>query len=194
MSELIAILSPYPDEILPVLRKAGNGIIVCGDTLPNTFDFLVVYGHRHIIGEPYLSAHPGQIINLHLSYLPWNRGADPNLWSFIDDTPKGVSIHVIDAGLDTGPVLAKREVILSGTLKTSYNQLRRAMVHLFADEWPAIRAGKKPPRWPIAPKGSYHCKDDKWALWSRLSRGFDTPIEEVEALGRQLRQERRNKK
>ena len=27
-------------------------------------------------------------INMHISYLPWNRGFSPNIWSFIDNTPK----------------------------------------------------------------------------------------------------------
>ena len=38
---------------------------------------------------------------MHISYLPFNRGAHPNYWSFKDNSPKGVTIHFIDNGIDT---------------------------------------------------------------------------------------------
>lgn len=50
------------------------------------------------------------IINLHISYLPGNRGAHPNFWSFYDETPSRVSIHLIDTGIDTGPILFQKYV------------------------------------------------------------------------------------
>ena len=37
-----------------------------------------------------------QIINCHGAYLPHNRGAHPNVWSFIDNTPKGGTIQYIN--------------------------------------------------------------------------------------------------
>lgn len=46
-------------------------------------------------------------MNLHISYLPWNKGADPNFWSCIDGTPAGVTLHHIDAGVDTGDIIAQ---------------------------------------------------------------------------------------
>ena len=52
------------------------------------------------------------IVNLHISYLPWNRGAHPNFWSFFDATPTGVSIHLIDKGIDTGPIIVQKKVKL----------------------------------------------------------------------------------
>ena len=51
------------------------------------------------------------LINLHISYLPYNRGSYPNYWSFKENTPNGVSIHHIDDGIDTGPVLVQKNHI-----------------------------------------------------------------------------------
>ena len=34
----------------------------------------------------------GKIINLHISFLPFNRGYYPNLWSHQEGTPSGVTI------------------------------------------------------------------------------------------------------
>ena len=55
--------------------------------------FVVSYNYRYIIGEDVIKYMNNKIVNLHTSFLPWNRGANPNLWSFIDNTPKGVTIH-----------------------------------------------------------------------------------------------------
>ncbi|MEM9666371.1 MAG: formyltransferase family protein, partial [Bacteroidota bacterium] len=58
--------------------------------------------------EPALiSCFPRGLVNLHPGLLPYNRGAYPNVWSLVDQTPAGVTLHQIDAGIDTGPVLAQ---------------------------------------------------------------------------------------
>lgn len=72
------------------------------------FDIAISFGYRHIIrGEP-LCAGACPIVNLHIGYLPFNRGAHPNFWSFFDGTPSGVTIHLIDEGIDTGPIIAQK--------------------------------------------------------------------------------------
>ena len=50
------------------------------------------------------------IINLHISYLPYNRGAHPNFWSFVENTPSGVSIHQVDSGIDTGKIVIQKQI------------------------------------------------------------------------------------
>ena len=39
-----------------------------------------------------------------LSYLPFNRGKNPNVWSIIESTPCGATIHKIDEKIDTGKI------------------------------------------------------------------------------------------
>ena len=73
-------------------------------------EFIVSYGYQKIIKQNVLDLFVGRVINLHISLLPWNRGADPNFWSFIEHTPKGVTIHQIEAGIDTGAILVQKEV------------------------------------------------------------------------------------
>jgi len=83
-------------------------------------------------------------VNLHGGLLPWNRGPNPNLWSWIDDTPKGVTIHEVDAGIDTGRIIAQQELFMkaeSETLQSSYDKVVSALVGLFERHWPQIRAG-----------------------------------------------------
>jgi len=144
-------------------------------------DFVISYGYRHIIrNTAELRRMDGRAINLHISYLPWNRGADPNFWSWIDDTPKGVTIHYLDAGIDTGDIIVQEKVVLnpSSTLRSSYNDLHKAMIVMFKDYWPLIRRGSLG-RHRQNGKGTYHKTADKEAYWSRLQKGWDTPISDV---------------
>lgn len=75
----------------------------------DAYDWIISYGYRHIIPEEIIKKTKNPIINLHISYLPFNRGSHPNYWSFKEKTPKGVTIHFIDKGIDTGPILCQKE-------------------------------------------------------------------------------------
>ena len=140
-------------------------------------DFLVSYGYEHIIGGELLALFPRRAVNLHISYLPWNRGSHPNLWSFIEGTPNGVSLHYLDEGIDTGPVIAQRKMNFepSETVRTSYAKLKRAVEELFMEHWPEIRAGTCDAR-PQIGTGSYHTASDARAIEHLLTVGWDTEV------------------
>ena len=74
------------------------------------YDLVVSYGYRYMLKKHIIDSSSVPIINLHISYLPWNRGAHPNFWSFYDCTPSGVTIHLLDEGVDTGPIIFQRYV------------------------------------------------------------------------------------
>ena len=112
----ILFLGPYNKRIIQCLKADENEIFqteVKINAIPLNFDFGISYNYRHKINRPTIDYFDGKLINLHISYLPYNRGADPNLWSFIDDTPSGVTIHLIDEGLDTGPILIQKQPIFN---------------------------------------------------------------------------------
>ena len=173
---------------MPVLQKEGDIIESTAEQISpedvQDVDWLISYGYRYILKLPLLERLPNRAINLHISYLPWNRGADPNFWSHFDGTPSGVTIHLMDAGIDTGDILAQREInfVSDDTLQSSYWRLRRAIEDLFAQNWPAIRRGQIKPI-PQSEGGSYHRLADKVPWMDRLTKGWDTPISEVRLLG-----------
>ena len=71
---------------------------------------IVVVGYGRIIPGWMLALPPRGNINLHASLLPRYRGAAPVQWAIASgDTMTGVSTMLIDAGLDTGPVLRQLE-------------------------------------------------------------------------------------
>ena len=122
-------LGPLREHIFDFLRSMGDEVMHCegavDDARVEQAGFIVSYGYKHILSPEITSRFSGKAINLHISLLPWNRGADPNLWSFLEDTPKGVTIHYIDPGIDTGDILAARVVApaIDDTLRTSYLRL-----------------------------------------------------------------------
>ncbi len=101
---------------------------------------------------------PAGCVNLHFGFLPYNRGAYPNVWSIIDDTPAGVTLHYIDEGIDTGAIIARRQVQVepTDTGVSLYRKLELASVELFRETWPAIRASTAPTVPQGTQKGSYH--------------------------------------
>ena len=173
-------LSPIVDWL-----RRDNDVVLWTDPLTpdqvKGYDWVISYGYRHIIGKDVLNTLPNRFVNLHISYLPWNRGADPNLWSWVDDTPKGVSIHLMDAGLDTGPILAQAMCDFRDpqqeTLGTSYEGLQKAMVALFKEAWSFIAPGNVVAK-PQTGKGTYHRLADR----PMLAKGWDTPVLELRKL------------
>lgn len=145
-------------------------------------DIIVSYNYRYILpGE--IIAHPRLgAINLHISYLPWNRGADPNFWSHLEHTTKGVTIHYIDEGVDTGDIISQKKVCFSGrdTLRTSYTKLHFEIQKLFKDWWLIIKSGTAS-RKKQSSVGSLHLSKDKEKFKFLIEKnGWDTPIRDLD--------------
>jgi phosphoribosylglycinamide formyltransferase 1 len=74
-------------------------------------ELVVLAGYMHLLTPPFLQRFPERIVNVHPSLLPAFRGARAiaeALAAGIETT--GVTVHLVDEGLDTGPVLAQEEV------------------------------------------------------------------------------------
>lgn len=149
--------------------------------------FAVSFGYRHIVPADVVDRLRGRIVNLHISLLPWNRGADPNFWSWFTGTPKGVTVHWLTAGLDRGDIVAQEQIEMDDghTLRTSYDLLHRQMLSLFERTWPALRGGSVDAT-PQSGDGSYHRAADKEAYPDAMPLGWDTDCAHVAALGRRL--------
>lgn len=89
------------EENVEYLRKYDADIIVVaafGQLLPKSILDMPEYG----------------CINVHASLLPKYRGAAPIQWSILNgDAVTGVTIMQMDVGMDTGDMIAKREVVIS---------------------------------------------------------------------------------
>lgn len=124
---------------------------------------------------------------MHISMLPWNKGADPNFWSWFDQTPKGVTIHLMDEGLDTGDILFQKQVNIDGseTLASSYELLQQEIIHLFEANTHKILQFDLSPIPQIPGEGSVHKSIDKEKIFAGLSLGWKTKCSDIQELGRQ---------
>lgn len=120
--------------------------------------FVISYNYRFIINKEIISYMKGRMVNLHISYLPFNRGSAPNFFSFYENTKKGVTIHLLEKGLDTGAILCQKELFFDEkveTFESAYHKLQKEIIVLFQENWANIRDEK------IVPKeqesgGTYH--------------------------------------
>lgn len=143
-------------------------------------DFIVSYNYRHKIGREVLEWMHGKAINLHISLLPYNRGAHPNFWSWVNNTPKGVTIHQIHEAWDTGDILVQREVMLDPrcTFRDTYVYLHSQIREVFREKWARLRCGDicASPQ-PFVTKLHLNCDLDVYRPY--LADGWDTPINQA---------------
>jgi len=108
-------------------------------------DLIISYNYKYIISKDLLD---NRFINLHISYLPYNKGAYPNIFSHLQNTPKGVTIHLIDEGIDSGAILFQKRVVLNKneTLKQSYKKLHLHIQRIFKANYIKIKNQKFHPK------------------------------------------------
>ncbi len=158
----------YHDKVTPEYIKELNPEIV------------ISYNYSHIVKEDVIDLLGDKIINMHCSLLPWNKGASPNIWSFIEDTPKGVTIHVLEKGLDTGRLLLQEEVTFdeeTETLASSYNKLQETIVDLLVSNLEDILDGNIVPTEQKG-EGSYHRTSDLKALLNGREIDYNMTIKQ----------------
>lgn len=161
------LLLGYNSEESPLiskLSKQGFDVSQTSDSIQNLskFDHVISYGYKRILDKNVIASARRPILNLHISYLPYNRGMHPNFWSFFDGTPSGVSIHEIDEGIDTGPILLQKEMRFQPkdqTFGQTYFLLRSAIEELLLTNIKAITNEEIVGR-PQKGGGTYHAKKD----------------------------------
>lgn len=116
----------------------------------------------YILKPELLEIFPEGVVNLHPAYLPYNRGQYPNVWSIIDGTPAGVTLHYIDSSIDTGDIIAQCRVPIApeDTGKALYRKLEKASLELFTQTWPLIKSGKTIRTSQNLNEGTFHYTKD----------------------------------
>lgn len=77
-------------------------------------EFIALAGYMRLIGPTLLEAYEQKIVNIHPSLLPAFPGLDAIGQAFRAGVKvTGVTIHYVDSGMDTGPIIAQKAVELS---------------------------------------------------------------------------------
>lgn len=91
-------------------KKAYEEVIL-EHLLAEGVEYLILAGYMRLIGPTILREYEGRIINIHPSLLPAFPGKDA-IGQALDAKAKetGVTVHYVDEGMDTGPVIAQESV------------------------------------------------------------------------------------
>ena len=117
------------------LRK-GDDRALWNDALAETVgslkpDLVVLAGFMRVLGAPLLEGFPGRIINVHPALLPafpGHNGPQDALEAGV--RVSGCTVHIVDAGVDTGPIIAQAAVpVVDGDSAESLHARIQAQEH-----------------------------------------------------------------
>ncbi|KAB2331190.1 phosphoribosylglycinamide formyltransferase [Cytobacillus depressus] len=94
-------------------------------------EYIILAGYMRLIGQTLLQAFEGKIINIHPSLLPAFPGKNA-IGQALEARAKvsGVTVHFVDEGMDTGPIIAQQKVeISSEETKESLEEKIHAIEH-----------------------------------------------------------------
>jgi methionyl-tRNA formyltransferase len=186
----ILLLGPRPDSLIQVFNSDSVDVLnndLHPDLLASkNYDFAISFGYRNMISHECIEILKGNILNIHISLLPWNKGSDPNIWSWIENTPKGVSVHWVTDQLDAGDIALQKDVSLdkNDTLSRTYEILQTEATGLFNKLWNdiGITNAKRSQQSGI---GTMHKKNDLTKHQKALILGYDTRCMELMDYGRE---------
>jgi len=126
-------------------------------------DVLVVASFPRILSSATLACPRVGGLNVHTAPLPRHRGPDPIFWTYMaDDRDAGVTVHWMDAGIDTGEIAAMRTIALARgrPSRELYFDLAERAAGLVSTVLAEIAQGA-PPRSPQSAEGqSYQSAKD----------------------------------
>ncbi len=152
-----AALSRQLPVVQPVSLKATEAAAQMNDYQP---DIIVVAAYGQILPQPVLDIPRYRCLNLHASLLPKYRGASPVAAAIrAGDEFTGISIMVMEQGVDTGPVLAREPILIlprdtTGSLTT---KLSAVAAGLLGDILPRWQRGEITPE-PQDDAAATYCK------------------------------------
>ena len=144
-AEVVAVGADRPAEGLAQASRRGLPTFVCAvrdhpdrdawdralaaEIAAHRPDLVVSAGFMKIVGPSVLGAFGGRLINTHPALLPAFPGAHAVRDALAAGAVvTGATVHVVDAGVDTGPVLAQREVpVLAGDDEASLHERIKAV-------------------------------------------------------------------
>lgn len=117
-------------------------------------DYLINGGCGVIFKADILNHAKHGLLNAHPGYLPDYRGLDPVCWAVSRGDPQGATVHFMDEGIDTGPILIRRRF---DTVSKEIVPLRLEVMETAADMVLEFLTdpGKYPPQPQDPEEGNY---------------------------------------
>ena len=123
-----------PTSVVPLKKGDDRGLWnerIADEVASFGPDFVVLAGFMRVLGSPILERFPGRIINVHPAILPLFPGHDaPEQAVAAGVRLSGCTVHVVDAGVDTGPIIAQAAVpVLASDTPESLHARIQVMEH-----------------------------------------------------------------
>ncbi len=93
----------------PISRVANQNSPQAISRLKAWSPHLIVFAGGNILREQIITLPRLGVLNIHLGLLPQIRGMSSPEWSLLNDVPLGITIHSMDSGIDSGPILQRYE-------------------------------------------------------------------------------------
>ena len=106
-------------------------------------DIVIASGFEHKVPQEIIDVPEKGVVNLHPSYLPFNRGSHPYIWPLIEDTPAGVTVHYMNENIDEGPIIDRMKVEKrpEDDSRSLRQKLMMAQADIFVENWERIKEG-----------------------------------------------------
>lgn len=170
-SDLAGIVTTSQNEIFELAQRNGIPSHVFRDeaTYLKSFnesktlcDIGLLLWWPKIISPSIISSTKLGFVNTHPSLLPFNRGKNYNFWALVEECPFGVSIHMVEKGIDCGDIIGQKNIDYTweDTGETLYNKAIVGMSELFIESYPLLRKLKFPRKVQDLSKGSFHLSSE----------------------------------
>ena len=101
-------------------------------------------GYMRVVGDALLCALPGRIVNLHPSLLPAFPGRNAIQRAFESGVREtGVTVHFVDEGVDTGPIIAQEKVMMQKSLSELESAIHECEHRLYPEVIERILKGEE---------------------------------------------------
>jgi methionyl-tRNA formyltransferase len=150
------IESAYSDHILYsdfICSKVGLDFLKSID-----IELGILAWWPQLITEPLLHIPKYGFINMHPSYLPYNRGKHYYFWNIVEELPFGVSLHFINKNIDAGDIAFQKRVE-KGWEDTGFSLREKSLseiVSLFRENFDVIVSGQIPHSKQNLEAGTFH--------------------------------------
>ena len=153
-----------------------------GELAAMDLDVMVVMAYGQLLPAAVLDLPLAGCVNIHTSLLPKYRGAAPIQWAIWNgDQISGATLMLMDEGMDTGPIISKKEVPI--TAKTTalilHDQLAAAGSELIRNDLEKYVQGDLKPL-PQISAGASHArkitKEDGFLDWTQPASHLDRQV------------------
>lgn len=161
----------------PLRREEANKILT--SLAP---DVIIVAAFGQLLPPPVLELPPHCCLNIHASLLPRHRGASPISAALLEGDPQtGVTVMLMEEGLDTGPMLAKRAIPIApddttGTLTPKLAALGADLLVRTLPEWLAGGLSPEPQDEALATMTRPIRREDCLLDWTRAAEELDRQV------------------